>query len=567
MFASSGRKINHILIVAITRMGDMLQSTPTIAGIKAHYPDARITVLIEKQFATICAGIPGIDEVYVIDLGYLCRCMHRENEGIIEGYRYMEEVVRDLREKKFDCCINMSNSSYTALLLKMIDAEFNTGWLADAEGFRIMADPWAMLFAAFVYHQNRDYNCLNLVDIFRCAAGISKHPRGLLFQVSNKAKEFSRHFLEENNLTGEGPLICVQAGASQGKRQWGPERFARLTKLLVEDLGARVLYTGSSGERAMIEQILSLYQHPRVCTSAGRTNFDQLSGLLSEADVLITGDTGPMHLAVAMNTPVIAMFMASALCFETGPYSAGNLVMQVQMNCSPCNPNYPCSRPDCHQRITPELVAYLTRLRLNTPRGKESEISIPPDIAHPSNLIIYRTDFDEDGFLTFVSLNGRAPFHKEPAGYHDTARAAYSALWKEEFAAIPYAALTPEAGATYGEIHPSLHGLKQAIELAQEGQLIIEQLIAAIQNFKAPAFLLGELSARQEQLDKDLESVSLAYPLIGALVRIYIMEKENMRGNDALNLAQQTLELYRTLSRRSRRFWQLFEHFAEKYMR
>ncbi len=566
MFANSGKKIKNILIVAITRLGDMLQSTPTLVGLKAQNPGARITVLIEKQFATVCAGIPGVDEVYVVDLGYLCRCLHRENDGIVEGYKYIEEVVRDLRERKFDCSINMSNSSYTALLLKMIDAEINTGWLADAEGFRLMADPWAMLFAAFVYHQNRDFNCLNLVDIFRCAAGVSQHPRGLCFNVSDSAKSFARRFLEESGLGDTGPLVFVQAGASQAKRQWGPERFARLNRILVEQLGARVVYTGSGGERPLIEEILSLYSHRRIVTSAGRTNFDQLAALLKEADVLITGDTGPMHLSVAVGTPVVAMFLASALCFETGPYSAGNLIMQVQMTCSPCNPNFPCTRPDCHERISPELVAYLTQLRLSTPQGREVEMKVPASVASPSSVSIYRTDFDQDGFLTFTSINGTASYHGQKVGYFESARQAYAALWKEEFAGVPFCALSPEAPTEYPMLHPSLVGLRQALQWADEGERVIDQLVEVIKDVNSSSLLLGELGSRQEQIDKDLESISLAYPLIGALVRIFIMEKENMRGSDALMLAQETKELYRRLKRRGRRFWQLFEYYGNQYL-
>ena len=74
------KKSNNILLVAITRMGDMLQASPTIAGIKMENPDAKVTVLIERNFASICAGLPGIDEVIVIDLTYVTRGLHGEQE-------------------------------------------------------------------------------------------------------------------------------------------------------------------------------------------------------------------------------------------------------------------------------------------------------------------------------------------------------------------------------------------------------------------------------------------------------------------------------------------------------
>ncbi|MCB0322148.1 MAG: hypothetical protein KDD69_01210, partial [Bdellovibrionales bacterium] len=112
------RKFN-ILLVAITRLGDMLQMSPTIAGLKREHPDARITVVIDRQFAAICSGIPGIDEVYVLDLNFVVRCIHREQDGIVEAYKYISDALEDLKEKNFDYCLNMSNSPYTALLIKM----------------------------------------------------------------------------------------------------------------------------------------------------------------------------------------------------------------------------------------------------------------------------------------------------------------------------------------------------------------------------------------------------------------------------------------------------------------
>ncbi len=78
-------KIQNICIVAITRLGDMLQASPTLEGFKRENPDSKITVVIDKQFASICTGLPGIDEVYVLDLSMVVRCLHRGGDGIVEA--------------------------------------------------------------------------------------------------------------------------------------------------------------------------------------------------------------------------------------------------------------------------------------------------------------------------------------------------------------------------------------------------------------------------------------------------------------------------------------------------
>jgi ADP-heptose:LPS heptosyltransferase len=559
------KRKNNILLVAITRLGDMLQMSPTIVGIKQENPAARVTIVIEKQFSSICSGIPGIDEVIELDLGFVCRELHREGDGVIEAYAYLEKMVEQLRDKKFDYCLNMSNSAYTALLIKMLGVEDNRGWLSDEEGYRLMADPWAMLFAAFVYHSNRDYNSLNLVDIFRCSAEVMQHPRGLQYRVSEESRKFTDDFITQFPFIDGAPLVCVQAGASQKKRQWSTSYFASVSKYLVEELGANVIYTGAPAEAEIIDAILAEYPHPRVISAVGRTNFDQLAGILERASLLVTGDTGPMHLSVAVGTPVVALFLASALCFETGPYSAGNLVVQPQISCNPCNPNFPCSRPDCHEQISPALVGELVRQRLETPLGQEDKIIIPSHLANPADVMVYRSEFDADGFLEFVALNGKIRRNGEPVGFYEAAQASYRDLWKEEFANIrSHVDANPQTLDESSIVHPQIKGIDEIVRLLNSSLLVLDELRGLVLDPSGAPARLGELDAEVQELDKEIEEISLVYPMLGAIVRIWVMEKENLRGEDALSIVDDTITLYRRLLRRCGRFSELFHYYFEK---
>jgi len=550
------KDVKKILVVAITRMGDMLQASPTLVGLKAKYPEAKTTVLIEKQFASICDGIPGIDEVLPVDLSLVIQCLGREGEGIIDAYRYFEEILTGLKEQKFDMCINMASSAYTALLLRLLDVDDNRGWVSDEEGFRIIENPWAMLFAAFVYHSNRDFNSINLVDILRCSAGVKDHPTSLVFNVPEQAKSFPAKFLAAKGVSSNtGPIIAVQAGASQEKRQWSPARFGFLAKQLIEKLGATVILTGSKSELHITNAILQYYSHPNLISAVGETDLGELAALLEKSDLLVTGDTGTMHLAVAVGTPVVALFLASALCFETGPYSAGNIVLQPQIHCNPCNPNLPCSRPDCHDQIPPELVAELVALRL-----KGSEISsIPVSLADPSVVAIYITEFDQEQFLNFRQLNGRSGRKGLTAEYFDKTRDSYRRLWKSEFGEeIGFSRVNPakvEIDSPKDGIEGSLASI---IELCKLGIDQISVLEGYIQDKFAPAKLLGSANAEIIQTDRMLEDIGHAEGAVGALVRMFVMEKENLRGEDPLQLTRATRELYEGLQRRSRVFFETY---------
>lgn len=565
MISKVAKNRHNILIIAITRMGDLLQASPTLMGLREENPEAKITLMIDNQFASICRGIPEIDEVYEVDLSLICRCLKRGGEGVTDAYQYLDDLLTDLRAREFDYCFNMSSSAYTALLLKMLEVPESLGWMADEEGYRLITNPWAMLFAAFVFHSNRDFNSINLVDIVRCSAGVTAHPRSLRYNIPEQDRGFCKKFLSEAGIQGGGPLICVQTGASQGKRQWAPARFAHVIRQLVENLDARIVLTGSSEELPIIQLVQQCYSSPHITVAAGKTNLGQLASLLLEADLLITGDTGPMHMSVAVGTPVVALFLASALCHETGPYSEGNIILQPRIGCNPCNPNYPCSKPDCHDQVSPELVYTMAKTRLELSTQEVLKLKVPDSIADPSQVSVMVSTFDEDDFLIFQRVNGIASRNGLPTTFYETAQMAYRKLWKEELNAV--AKKPVEGSFSQGSENQSpipevvSHGLRQAIECCHRGQLLLSELESLVKDKKSSPYRLGEVNDAIDENDSNIESIGLSNPVLGALIRMFIMEKENMRGDDPLQLASEMRTLYGTLNARARKFGNLFERY------
>lgn len=538
---------SNVLLVNITRLGDMLQATPTVAGMKQENPDCRVTVLVEKQFEDVCHWIPNIDEVLSLDLGMTVRSLTREGEGIVDAFEYIDETVTDLRSRGFDYCLNMSSSAYTALLLRLVGVERNGGWRADAEGYRIIESDWARLFATSVFHQNRQYNSLNLVDVFRCSADVEEHPNKLLINVTEESREYCRELINEAGFTNTGPLIAVQAGASQGKRQWAPAKFVRFLKIMIEEHNARIVMSGSKKELEIINRIKAGIASPNVCVVAGKTSIPQLAALLEMSSILITGDTGPMHMSVAVGTPVIAMFLASAFGFETGPYSAGNLVLQPVLPCAPCNPNKPCARPDCHDTITPDLLADLTVLRL-----REDFKTLPTGFADPSKLIIYRSDFDSFGFCDLFPLNTQGdaftPYRK-----------AYRNLWLDELGGYRTTdCIVQDKVVDWEQVPVQLRGLRSIIDQAQEGCNQIDRLLALINDSKSPAAQLGVCSEKLAEIDRNIEQIGYHAGPLGPLARMFVFAKENLLGTEALELASQMKQAYRDIIRRSGKFANYF---------
>lgn len=530
----------NILLVNITRLGDMLQATPTIAGMKAENPDSRVTVLVEKQFEEVCHSIPNVDEVVSVDLGMTVRSLSREQDGIIDAYEYVSEVVTDLRGRQFDYCLNMSSSGYTALLLKLVGIERNGGWTADDEGHRVIESDWARLFATSVFHQNRQYNSLNLVDVFRCSADVDKHPNRLLLTIPDDAKAHAEQLIREAGFTNTGPLIAIQAGASQEKRQWAPAHFIKLVNLLVQQHNARVVLVGTKKELAIIDPIKAGCDSPNVAVFAGKTTIPQLAAVLEQSDILVTGDTGPMHVCVATGTPVVAMFLASAYGYETGPYSEGNIVLQPVIGCGPCNPNKPCSQTDCHDTISPELVAKLTMMRL-----QEDFRSLPEGFVDPRQVIVYRSEFDRYGFCDLRPLSSNA---MDPlARYRD----AYRKVWLEDLGGFELDATREhrERG-SLAVLPDSIEGLRQVVELGSRGEVLIEELKKLIRDVRSSGRALVGVNEQLSALDRRIEEIGFNFGPLGPLTRMFIFAKENLSGSDPMALASNMGTIYGDLIRR-----------------
>jgi ADP-heptose:LPS heptosyltransferase len=541
---------SKVLLVNITRLGDMLQATPTIAGIKLENPDCHVSVLVEKQLEDVCRVLPGIDRVIGIDLGFTCRSLAAEQTGVIDAYQYISDLVNELKNEQFDYCLNMSSSAYTALLLKMLDVPQTGGWTADEEGYRVIESEWARLFATSVHYQNRQYNSLNLVDVFRCSADVDAHPQKLQIAIAPDAKQFAETFIRDAGFTNPGPLIAVQAGASQAKRQWSPARFIEMISILDRQHHARIILTGSPRELEIINPILQGCDSPNVVSAVGKTSIPQLSAILAECDVLVTGDTGPMHISVAAGTPVVAMFLASAYGFETGPYSAGNIVLQPVIGCGPCNPNKPCSKPDCHETISPKLVA---ELAIQRTQGEVTHVS--HELADPREVVVYRSVFDSLGFCDLVPINSSS------GDSFTRHRNAYRKLWLNDLGGLPVdtAHTSAPRRTGLGIVDSGLEGLTEIAQCAERGQKLMGHLRSLILDVRAPASALQTINTEISDLDRNIEELGLHFGPLGPLMKMFLFAKENLKGSDPLDLASQMDSIYRDLGRRCEKFARYYQ--------
>jgi hypothetical protein len=374
---------------------------------------------------------------------------------------------------------------------------------------------------------NRQFAAFNLVDYYRAMAGLGSGPRRLLYDVTEESRSAAAALLEAGGATDGRFLVALQLGASKEIRQWPRESFAALGRRIVA-AGGRVVVIGGSGDRALAAEV-TREVGPAAIDACGRTTIPQLAALLERTDLLITGDTGPMHMAAAVGTPVLGLFFGPALPFDTGAYGDGHVMLHAAVECAPCEHIVQCLNPFCRREITPDLVADAALARI---AGDWSQIE---ELARGSRVVrFYRSGFDELGFFDCTPLGGA---RVSPA---ETTRRAYRSMW-----------LAALCGARLRAAQPSGvdDGAFAALgALARDGAQQALRLRTAAARKPVDIAEIERLGAAVEAVDARVQAQGVTHRETAVLTQMFKFGKENLEGEDLGLLAGETVRLHAALA-------------------
>src|SRR3989338_5830971 len=420
--------MKNILILNLTRMGDLLQTTPLIAGLKEKYPDSKITLLANKNFADICNDIPFIDELHTFDIKQFAPKKTGDEPSLLLIYNYLEGLVDEMKEKRFDAVINLSHSKLSAIFTSLLNVPDVRGLTSTSYGHRVIRHPWLNYFCNVIF--NRNYNRFNLVDIYMKSGDVQPFSKRLFLNSSNESEKFADEFLEKNGVSDGDMLIGFQPASSRPDRRWSSDSFAKLGLELVKKYGAKIIIFGVPSEKDVGDEIQSKIDG-RAINAAGKTSVRELSALLKRCHLLVTNDTGTMHVAAAVGTKVVALFFAHALVHETGPYGEGHIILQADIPCSPCSHHTNCKNPVCKDYITVEdVLAAVEMINKSEVRSQKSEVRTfltyhsPLTTHHFLKVTPFYSSFDRDDIIEFL------PLVKKTLDISDIAGNAYRAMWK-----------------------------------------------------------------------------------------------------------------------------------------
>ena len=334
----------NILIIKLSAIGDVVHTLPFLEVLKKGFPEARIDWLVEEAASRVIEGHPAIHRIILSRRkSWQKKLTEKANPlsllGEISGF------LKELRSSEYDLVVDLQGLFKSGILVGLSKGKRKVGISGSREGARLFLNE---LPIRVDYDQHAIDRYLKVAESLGCdSARWDGH-----IPVSGSDRRLIDQILVSSRMEKE-PLVAINPIARWRTKLWRPERFAILADRIRDEMGCEVIFTGSNLDEQIIGDITGMMK-AGVLNLAGQTNLKELAYLYSRCKVLITTDTGPMHMAAAMGCPVVALFGPTAP-WRTGPYGKGHKVIRADVECSPCFKKR-CDHMKCMDEITVEKV-------------------------------------------------------------------------------------------------------------------------------------------------------------------------------------------------------------------
>ncbi len=322
--------VRRVLVIRLDLLGDLVMSLPAVHAIKRAYPQAEITVLSLPYAAGLLELAPEVDRVLAYDVNRIRRV---RDVLTPRNYREFFALVRQLREARFDLCLSL-HGRFACVMAWLSRCPRRFGYRREAYPFML-----TRTLPGGRYEQ-RQHEILYNVRLAELAGAHLdwSHRLGcptpkLTIPLAEQRR--TRHLLGEFEIRADSLMVIVHPGASNGwAKRWLPEYWGQLANRLHTDLGAAVVVTGSPNEADVVQAVLRGCSF-RPIVLAGQTTIPQLGALLKRADLLLSSDSGPAHMAAALGTPQVTIFGPTDPVIYA-PASSRAVVLRRDLPCSPC---------------------------------------------------------------------------------------------------------------------------------------------------------------------------------------------------------------------------------------
>lgn len=332
------KKIKRLLIRSTNWIGDAVMTTPAVRAIRSNFPAARISMLVKPWVAPVFAHSPHVDEIIVYEAG-------GRHAGLVGPIR----LAKALRRQRFEAAILLQNAVEAAVIAFLAGIPTRIGFDTDARRL-LLTHAVRCTQAIKSIHQTGYY--LKMLE----GAGLTPGSRSLELTVGADDRQRAQRILSSEGVAAAARIIGINPSATYGpSKQWFPNRYALLADRLHDAFGATIVIFGGPNDRRLGRRIAAMMHAPAIDLSA-RTHLGEAMALIERCDAFVTNDSGLMHVAAALDIPLVAIF-GSTNPVATGPFSETSRVVQAAIDCTPClKPVCPLDHTNCMKSISVDRV-------------------------------------------------------------------------------------------------------------------------------------------------------------------------------------------------------------------
>ena len=335
------KRIRRILVRSTNWIGDAVMTTPALGAVRETFPSAEILIAANPLVAELFKNHPYCDGVIIYD-----------KKGEHGGIRGMLGFCRGLRGYRFDAALLLQNAFEAALMAFLAGIRVRAGYRTDGRGLLLTHGVVIGEEERRLHHTDYYLQMVNTLGIY---GGDGR----LKLSCTDSEIAGAREALSEEK------WMAINPGASYGSaKRWYPDRFAAVADELAEEFGNRILIIGGQGERDVSEEIEQKMK-TEALNLCGKTTVREMMAVLSQCRLMITNDSGPMHVAAAFNVPIVAVFGPTDHT-TTSPFSDKNRIIRKEADCAPCLLRHCPTDHRCMEAITVDDVVTAARSIMET---------------------------------------------------------------------------------------------------------------------------------------------------------------------------------------------------------
>ncbi|MEW5758588.1 MAG: lipopolysaccharide heptosyltransferase II [Candidatus Omnitrophota bacterium] len=340
---------NRILIIRTDKIGDVVLSTPVITALRSNYPESFIAIMVAPEAREIVEGNPYLDEVIVFD-------KNRTHKGFFGTFR----ITREIKNRHFDLAVILHTTNRINLITFFAGIKKRIGY--DRRLSFLLTDKLKDTKYLGKKHEV-EYN----LDIIK-KLGIEFSSPKPFIPLKDDSEKYIEDILRKNGITEKDKIVVLHPGASCVSKRWPFERFSELADILARDFLVKIIIVASKDQKNLADLTL-VNMKEKAINLAGIVSISQLASLLRRASLFISNDSGPVHIASALDTPVISIFgrkQAGLSPKRWRPFGAQDKFLHKDAGCIECHAHNCVKNFICLKTITVNDVIDMAKSILNS---------------------------------------------------------------------------------------------------------------------------------------------------------------------------------------------------------